>query len=818
MALSSHKPRRRDWSDDDPPDTEDIVPADTAKERRSSDPTGITRWKMWLTFAVMAVAASCSGSREPWALGTVALLVGLNVALVPARVRPTRMFRILLVLLGIITLAGLLPLSPSSMPDWRVHASEDFGIQLSNRRSPQPWVTFETWMMIMLGIIWTWHCFSRGFIEAERRWLVRTSAIFIAVLASVAISLKKMGINVPFWRLDWELNYFGPFPNRNNFGGLLAMGAVLTFAAAYDAHRRKRLIWVLHALCIIPMFWAILLNTSRAGVILFFCALTAWMIFGSFSRRSARRLGISAAILLTLVAILLLFGKSILARFDVKGKTVIEAGGRVQIFSDCVDLISKVPVLGTGLGNFEPAFALTKSFSNHYSRNIHPESDWLWITAEAGIPAALILLLLLGFYVKRTGPWRENSDSSGGRKDRRLRNACALAALIIPFHGLVDTPAHQPGIVLGVILFAAASLRARRHVSQTSSGRKGPLVFAGLCFTAGFAWLAISAGIPAMPGESTSRMWERKAQQLDGRGDLAGAYAALDKAIINRPLHWNLYFKRATAGLPLGLPAQTVLEDFARARFLEPHSGLLCNQEGFLWLRWNPAYSLQAWREAIRRDPSRADDFYSAPLGALRDHPELRSGTRALATTPKLKLKYLSYATREEFDEVLRSLLDIQPELQSFSPQERLLLFRLWYAKGDRAKLLDTLDRNAGWRADGWPIIAGDRADKGDFAGACQLASDYLPPPVERTIARSGDLGQLQRAFSFNRTDASYGYDLYEAQKAKNLVDEALLTLDSIAELPGAGTRVFYEQATMLMRKGDYGKAWEKFRTLLEKS
>src|SRR6185436_14913869 len=101
-----------------------------------------------------------------------------------------------------------------------------------------------------------------------------------------------------FWQREWKLLYFGPFPNRNNFGGLLAMGAVLAFAATYDSYRRRSPWWPAYALTLLPIVGAVLLNTSRAGLALLFLGLVAWMGFASFSRRSAQRIAVAVALLL----------------------------------------------------------------------------------------------------------------------------------------------------------------------------------------------------------------------------------------------------------------------------------------------------------------------------------------------------------------------------------------------------------------------------------------------------------------------------------------------------------------------------------------
>src|SRR5207253_10665081 len=87
------------------------------------------------------------------------------------------------------------------------------------------------------------------------------------------------------------------------------------------------------------------------------------------------------------------------------------------------------------------------------------------------------------------------------------------------------------------------------------------------------------------------------------------------------PLDWELYYLRATAEIGQREPTQKALDDFRRARFLEPNSESVALQEGFVWLRVRPDLALVAWREALRRaGPERKDVLRTIVLPAkLRD-------------------------------------------------------------------------------------------------------------------------------------------------------------------------------------------------------
>lgn len=776
--------------------------------------------KLWTTLAVVAAGCGLSGSKAPWALAIIAVLVALNLVIAPQRVPVSSTITRSLFLFALLALGSFLPLFESSWPWWRQSFATDFGIDLGVLHSPQPWVSLESWIVIAIGLIWLWHCLGRGFTEQERRWMMRMLTVLVAVIAGLSIWFKYAGIAVPFWRRsEWDIPYFGPFPNRNHIGALLAMGAVLSFAVIFDSYRRRSAWWAAYSLCLVPILWALFNNTSRAGLALFFIGLLSWMAFASFSRQSARRMGIATALLLVLVAFTFIFGRHILDRISVTGD--LSSGGisaRLQVWGACAEMITKVPFLGVGLGCFDAVFPFHKNYLDTESRNIHPESSWLWLTAEVGVPAALMLVLALFRYIARTG-LRRSSSGNKGRKDQRLRNACAVAALILPVHSLVDTPAHQPGLVCIAALLAGLSLRPRRIVGVAQSRYlNSRLIFSVACCLAGVAWFTIAKGIPILPGTSSARMLQVKARGLISRGDLTGAQSDMNRALEMAPMQWHGYYDRAALSLARGLSPNTALEDFARMRFLEPNSGHVCQDEAAIWMQYFPDYAPAAWGEAMRRDALRADWFYRiGALTILKQHPELRPAVRSLAITPRQKLSYLQFCDVEDFKHAQAEFIAVQSSLDSLSAFDRLQFFSIWYEMGDRIQLITRLEREETLRTDGWPILAHDRAARGDYRGACVVALEYLPLPTKIAGARTEDIEVLRRNFLFHPTDLYHGFALFESENNKGLIQDALATLEKIDQLPNSPARVIYEQAALLARKGDHRAAWNKMHIYISK-
>lgn len=783
-------------------------------ESKKPDSTG----RLWLTLSVPLAACEFAGNHQPWALALVAALVGFNLVQNAPRARVSRTIIWPLYLIAILMLASLLPASASFLPEWRSRLRTDFGINLSTLLSPQPWVTLENCVLFIMGLTWFLSCLGRRYGKEERRWLTLRLSIGMTLIAVQSLLFGICNIHPAFWHHEWPAIYTGPFSNPDVFGCFLAMGLVLSIAVLHDSSRKTRGRILLHALCLVPMFWVLLVNSSRAGVLLFFGGIIVWVCFSSFSKRSTQRISLFVALLLTLAALYITFGDMLLDRLAIPKPsfTPLSNQARIKLATSTMEMITKTPLLGVGMGNFEPVFALTAPGSDLYRRPVHPGSDWLWLAAEAGLPVVVLLLLTVIAYIFSTGSWQ--SQGSSGRKHRRLRSACAVAALMVPVLGVVDVPGHHLGILFTMMLLAGLSLRQSKSESPmpTSTGAGSRIGSAILLFGIAGAWLAVSLGYPALPSGLSATMLEHRSAQQDDRGELEKARQSISTAIAMKPLQWSYYYDRASLALPMGQAPNSVLEDFARARALEPHSSLLCYQEALLWIRYRPKYSIPAWRQALERDHSRASQFFTTLCSYLESEPELRTSVRDLATDPRLKLAYLDYATSDDFAPVLQELLRMQPALNLFTSEERLKLFRLWHEKGDRSSLLDALDRNPAWRATGWPILASDSASAGDFKRACHIAMENVTPTIDGTTRRTGSLEQLRQAFLFHSTDYSYGLDLYEAEKAKNLMDDALRTLEKVSQIPGAPRKYLFDQAVLLIRKDDYAKAWDKLRAYSE--
>ncbi len=806
--------------DDDAEDDE------ASKLERSYELAG-PAWHGYVFASLPVFACLFGAGRETWSKGLITIPLALVLICFASRRK--------LPLTALIGLAGamlapLLSFLPaawlSQAPAWRKTLELDWGVELSKTLTPQAAVTLEAWGFFSICCIWLGWCLTRGFSDHQRRAMIHTLTIGGILLCLLSIMEGSKLISISWWprnQAEWGLG-FGPFANRNHISSLAAMTCVLCAAAAYDAIRRKSRLWVLFILGISAPVICILMNTSRAGLVLLCLGMTAW--FGTIAMRRGffKKLAVSSSLIFIIATLLVMSGGDISKRFSEGGIADFASGqGRTSIYVECLKMTLAAPWNGIGLGNFDAIFPQYSELHTPATRYIHPESDLQWLLAEGGLLTLLPILLLLLWIFMSTGPWfGKKKKRKSGMQDRRLRNAAAIVFSLGVIHGLGDVPNHGLGYALFMALLAGIAIRPRRLPQAAAAPQRVAFRLGGLATLAlGSAWAAISMGHAVLPGTSAAEVLQTRAIQLMDSGSPSGALPLMNQAISMKPLDFRFYFERALIRLRLGQPLDDALTDFSRSRTLEPHFARYCYTEGVVWLDYNPSFALIGWREFLRRYPAASPGvygYYRMMLNHTNQHPELYEPLWSLASTVELKFDFLEgVRTPEIFNQCIRSLLTQQPDLEGLEAAQRESLFYLWYQHGDQAALISALETNRKWRDDGWRILAEHYARNSDFQRACQTVVPFLPSVTRTAPGTSSDIPALERALLYNPTDARRGIDLFQAQKNQGDIDGALRTLEKVAAIPNTPSYIRQEIAALYIMKQDFRRAWEHLREAMQK-
>ena len=432
---------------------------------------------------------------------------------------------------------------------------------------------------------------------------------------------------------------------------------------------------------------------------------------------------IGAALILLFASIFLLAGPRLLARFGTESLRDF----RLKIFADSLLFVRSSPWTGAGLGSFAEIFPLYRRASVIPQRIIHPESDWLWLAAETGLPGCAAAALLLAHAVLRPGLRLTISP------DRPLRIALGLSSLGFLVHSAVDVPAHRLGTVIPALLvFALATSRGEERAAPSVS--RWFLRFPALAVLC--SGLLCTVAILArwtLPFADGAVLLTRQAQDDLGAGRDQAALAAIDRALAWTPLDWRAHFTRAVAEQRLG-HFTAALRDFRQARFLEPDFAGLPLDEALAWLDISPRLALDAFLEALRRNPAESRPaLFQRILAVEYPHPELRGILwHAAASSPNLPSPYLGFATPGDLSPRLAEILRGDPELHTFDSAARQRLFSVWMEKGDAPALVPLLAAHPDWLKDAWRPLADYQASRQNFAAAAGLYTRWLPPPKFR--------------------------------------------------------------------------------------
>lgn len=788
------------------------------------------------------------GGTARWSQGIVLLALGAILVVMPPRASLGRWLNVTLAALVALALTAFLPARWFASPAWRGALTLDFGLALPATLSPQPWLSVEGVALLLAGLSWFYLMASMRWTAVER---VRAGAVFAAgvvALAGVFVTFYKLDVTVPFWL---NARHFGPFPNRNQTADFLSVGALPVLATAFRSWRagwRWTAAGWLAGWLVVAV--AVFNNFSRAGVGILFGGTAVYLVAEAVraARRRRpplrevkpgdplpdrlvaiarwRRIALAASLLLMLASGFFLFGGDTLGRFRFDSaagaESVVTDDFRARIRHDAFTMVNASPWCGVGLGNFSPVMATYRRLSAGPVWLVHPESDWLWMAGEMGWGSVALVLAACVLLARRAWPFARGSD-------RALRTASALAVTLFALHGLVDVSAHRLGTVLCALFLVGLAMPGRgddRENIPPSWERWMAGAFRGLGVAfvgVGALWLLESGGWLTAPGLESATRLKSQANLRGHVGDFARADADASRALAWTPLDWELRFDRAAVRVCLRDDPSRALDDFRRARYLEPFFGDHCLDEARLWAASDePALAVNAVLEACRRQPARAS-FY---LGGMRDvAAEGEAAFRerlwhALRHDPALELAFMQSIDWDALRPVMAEFMAANPDLQGLDDPGRRALFRLWAERGDPATLSAAMLAHPAWQPLGWRWWAQACAASDELEGACRVATRFaarpvVPPPPQ---GRARSLAELQSETALVPKDPVAGLALYRAQLAAGNPPGALGALHRLTIQPGCPAYFFYLEASLAGEAGQWQVGWAAWRQFIDKT
>ena len=576
----------------------------------------------------------------PWA-GFHGLLLGcagLLLLLCPPVVPLPRMWWLLAALFGIAGMAAFLPAGWFAMPEWR-RQLETLGVQvgplvaIQSRQAAETFALFA--IMLFTGL---WLAGHRASPFQVRLWAMAFT-LGVAVYAILARCLQ----HTPHAGYLGGDGHFGFFPNRNHTATYLAMGAICGLGNVLQSLRDKRFFAMAVALAGAGVcLWAVGgWSVSRSGVVLVAIGCVVWLPMLSRRYLGKNGLWVCGLIGLTVVGMFFIADSQVKERLEKiveetsvmihpeetavpeEGKRAMESSQdldfRIPIALDTLGLMRDFPWTGIGAGEYFYVFPQYRNLSAvaNDSDSCHPESDWLWMAAETGVPATLALLVLVVL------AFRKSAMAILSGRDRALRSACLVAALLVPVHGWFDVPGHRITLAWSAAWLFALSLHAPSADASPTPPKAWPFRLVGLALLLVSAFLIRAQwGGGAQPALTAAPHALAQAQRLyqedqslrqaalahgqtyqpDPAEDrLEKALGVLRQGQETAPLHRSLYRLQGFLALHFDDKNELAQQAFAIERALDPSWVNAPLQQAKSWLTIDPEQVAALWNEALER-------------------------------------------------------------------------------------------------------------------------------------------------------------------------------------------------------------------------
>lgn len=467
-----------------------------------------------------------------------------------------------------------------------------------------------SWWAVALGAAWL---FSRQ--QGQGVWMVSVALALGGTLAA-AFALREYAENVrlvPNWRV------FGTFFNPNFLAGYLCLTMPVTLSLALasvpDSRSpsspsvRGEWRWLL-GFGVWMQMTALLLTGSRFGVasgVLALAVMAGWMAWNRSWNR--QRLLFFTLVCLAVLGTAVFSARALTAR--VTGTQAVQQGEysggfRVWTWRGTLRMVQAHPLLGTGLGTYEVAYPRFAYVG--FTRLAH--NSYLQLMAEAGVPALLLLLGMLGvlaWRVLRTeARCTDEVFRAGFGPPLRAGLAAAIAAGLA--RNLIDSDwsifacLFTFWAVVGLLLALSSQGETRQVEEKTLSARGGRFPRLALAHAAllASALLVLTLRVGGSLAANSAN-WNLS----QGVPDLEG----YRRALLWEPLHGDHYLSLGTLALGMARAgdrsrAEEAEQALRRAAQLIPYSKTWYHL-GNLYrdVLGDPAKAEDAYRRALEQDP-----------------------------------------------------------------------------------------------------------------------------------------------------------------------------------------------------------------------
>ena len=391
---------------------------------------------------------------------------------------------------------------PLAKPRWTVSEVAVCGVLLAWLMASLLWVPQVVDRALTMGLVsslmcvWLMAGVSRraAVDESLLRWLV-AGLLAAAVISAVLGALQYLSLVrelSPWVNQPLKGDAFANLRQRNQFASLTSLGLVALLgwvAVRAKAQSMTRGGWTLIFVLLNVLAAGVACSVSRTGAVQWALVGVLMAVWGWRSTKQDAAFGkglvwlaLAAPVLVALWSVWMPLlalqttgeqGASMILRVTGQAQDYAACGGRRVLWSNVLALITQHPWLGWGWGETDYAHFMTGYNTLRFCDMLDNAHDFpLHLALELGVPFAVAVMVLVGVWVLRRAPWREQHAW-------RVMAWCLL--LVLGLHSLLEYPLwYGPfqmtlGLAIGV-LWAAPDAPAREEAQE------GPMLVAALLF------------------------------------------------------------------------------------------------------------------------------------------------------------------------------------------------------------------------------------------------------------------------------------------------------------------------------------------------
>ena len=330
--------------------------------------------------------------------------------------------------------------------------------------------------------------------ESLLRWLV-AGLLAAAVISAVLGVLQYLGLArelSPWVNQPLKGDAFANLRQRNQFASLTSLGLVALLgwvAARAKAQNMTSRCWALAFALLNLLAAGVACSVSRTGAV-------QWVLVGvlmvAWGWRSAKQdatfgkglvwLALASPVLVAVWSVVMPWlalqttgewGASMILRVTGQAQDYAACGGRRVLWANVLALIAQHPWQGWGWGETDYAHFMMGYSSLRFCDMLDNAHDFpLHLALEFGVPFAVAVMALVGFWILRRSPWREQHP---------WRVMAWGLVLVVGLHSLLEYPLWYGPFQMTLGL-AIGLLWAPTDAPTQVEAQEGPMLMAALLF------------------------------------------------------------------------------------------------------------------------------------------------------------------------------------------------------------------------------------------------------------------------------------------------------------------------------------------------